>query len=55
MAAFNAIRYNPIFKPFYERLRAAGKPFKVALIATARKLLTTLNTLLQNPHFIPCS
>ena len=55
MAAFNAIRYNPILKPFYERLRAAGKPFKVALIATARKLLTTLNTLLQKPHFIPCS
>jgi len=55
MAAFNAIRYNPILKPFYERLRAAGKAFKVALIATARKLLTTLNTLLQDPHFIPCS
>ena len=55
MAAFNAIRYNPVLKPFYERLRATGKPFKVALIATARKLLTTLNTLLQNPHFIPCS
>ena len=55
MAAFNAIRYNPILKPFYARLRAAGKPFKVALIATARKLLTTLNTLLQKPHFIPCS
>ena len=55
MAAFNAIRYNPVLKPFYLRLRAAGKPFKVALIATARKLLTTLNTALQNPHFIPCS
>ena len=55
MAAFNAIRYNPVLKPFYERLRAAGKPFKVALIATARKLLTTLNTLLQNPHLTPCS
>jgi transposase len=55
MAAFNAIRYNPVLKPFYQRLRAAGKPFKVALIATARKLLTTLNTLLQNPHLTPCS
>ena len=55
MAAFNAIRCNPILKPFYQRLRAAGKPFKVALIATARKLLTTLNTALQNPSFIPCS
>jgi transposase len=55
MAAFNAVRYNPVLKPFFDRLRAAGKPFKVALIASARKLLTTLNTLLQNPHFIPCS
>lgn len=55
MAAFNAIRVNAILKAFYQRLRAAGKPYKVALIATARKLLTTLNTLLQNPHFIPCS
>jgi transposase len=54
MAAFNAIRYNPVLKPFYQRLRAAGKPFKVALIATARKLLTTLNTLLQKPHLTPC-
>ena len=55
MAAFNAIRCNPVLKPFYERLRAAGKPFKLALIATARKLLTTLNTILQKPSFIPCS
>ena len=55
MAAFNAIRFNPILKTFYLRLRNAGKPFKVALIATARKLLTTLNTVLKNPHFIPCS
>jgi len=55
MAAFNAIRFNPILKSFYQRLRLSGKPFKVALIATARKLLTTLNTLLQKPHFIPCS
>ena len=55
MAAFNACRCNPILKTFYQRLRAAGKPFKVALIATARKLLTTLNLLLQNPRFIPCS
>ena len=54
MAAFNSIRCNPILKPFYLRLRAAGKPFKLALIATARKLVTTLNTLLQNPLFIPC-
>ena len=55
MAAFNSIRCNPILKPFYLRLRAAGKPFKLALIATARKLVTTLNTLLQKPLFLPCS
>lgn len=55
MAAFNAIRYNPVLQPFYQRLRDAGKPFKLALIATARKLLTTLNTLLQKPQFTPRS
>ena len=55
MAAFSAIRCNPVLHPFYQRLRAAGKPFKVALIAAARKLLTALNTALKNPHFIPCS
>jgi transposase len=54
MAAFNASRCNPVLKPFFTRLRDSGKPFKVALIATARKLLTTLNTSLQNPHFSPC-
>lgn len=53
MAAFNAIRYNPILRPFYERLRARGKAFKCALIATARKLLCALNTALQDPNFIP--
>ena len=54
MAAFNGLHTNPILA-FYQRLRAAGKPFKLALIATARKLLTILNTLLQNPRFILCS
>ena len=55
MAALQRRPLNPVLKPFYLRLRAAGKPVKVARIATARKLLTTLNTLLKNPHFIPCT
>lgn len=55
MGALVAARYNPTLKAFRDRLVASGKPKLVALIATARKLLTTLNTLLQNPHFIPCS
>ena len=55
MASLSASRANPVLKPFYQRLRAAGKPCKLALIAVARKLLGVLNTLLQNPHFTPCS
>jgi transposase len=39
MAALSAIRCNPILRTFYARLKAAGKPAKVALCAVARKLL----------------
>ena len=34
MAALPAIRFNPVLRAFYRRLRAAGKAAKVALIAT---------------------
>lgn len=51
MAAFVAARCNPVLKPFYQRLRAKGKPFKVAIIATARKLITALNTSLKKDTF----
>jgi len=39
LASLSATRYNPAIKVFYERLRAAGKPMKVARCAAARKLL----------------
>jgi transposase len=39
MASLTAARYNPAVKALYERLRAAGKPVKVARCAAARKLL----------------
>lgn len=39
MAAISAARFNPTIKIFYDRLRAAGKPGKVARCAAARKLL----------------
>jgi transposase len=39
MATLTAARFNPAIKPYYERLRAAGKPMKVARCACARKLL----------------
>lgn len=39
LATVSAARYNPTIKAFYERLRQAGKPMKVARCAAARKLL----------------
>ncbi len=47
MAALVASRYNPVLRVFYQRLRAAGKPAKLALIACARKLLTILNAMVR--------
>ena len=44
----NGARFNPVLKPMYERMIAAGKPPKVALIALARKLLTILNAMLRD-------
>lgn len=48
MSTLNAIHFNPLIKPFYERLRAAGKLPKVAITACMRKLLTLLNTMVKN-------
>jgi transposase len=48
MATLSAVRYNPTLKAFYDRLRGAGKPAKVALTAAARKLLTILNAMLKS-------
>jgi len=47
MAALAAIRCNPQLRAFYQRLVGAGKPKKVALIATMRKLIITLNAILM--------
>lgn len=47
MAALVAARHNPILRTFYLRLRAAGKPAKLALTATMRKLLIALNSALK--------
>lgn len=47
MGALIASRFNPAIKEFYERLVAAGKPKKVALVACMRKLLTILNAVLR--------
>jgi len=39
LATLSAARFNPMIRTFYQRLRAAGKPVKVARCAAARKLL----------------
>lgn len=48
MATLVGIRWNPVLRTFYERLRAAGKPFKVAATACMRKLLTILNAMARH-------
>lgn len=45
MATVVGVRHNPVIRTFYARLRERGKPPKVALIACAHKLLTTLNSM----------
>jgi transposase len=48
LGAMSARRCNPALKAFYERLVSAGKPRLVALVATARKLLTILNAIIRD-------
>ena len=52
-AALVAARWHEELRGFYQRLRAAGKPPKLALVAVARKLLLILNALLKAPHPAP--
>ncbi|MDP2340405.1 MAG: IS110 family transposase [Deltaproteobacteria bacterium] len=47
MATRVAVRRNETIKVFYDRLRAAGKPDKVAIVACMRKLLVMLNAMLR--------
>jgi transposase len=47
MAALVAARHNPVLKVFHQRLINTGKPKLVAIIATARKLLTILNAMVK--------
>jgi transposase len=51
MASLSAVRHDPIFQRFYQRLHNAGKKPLVALVAVMRKLIILLNRLLKNPNF----
>lgn len=48
MASLSAVKYDPVIKAFYARLRAAGKPAKVALVACMHKLLTIMNAIIKS-------
>jgi transposase len=48
MATLSAMRYNPAIAATYQRLIAAGKPKKVAMVACMRKLLITLNAMMRD-------
>ena len=48
MAMMSAMQCNPVFKTTYQRLIAAGKPKKVAIIACVRKMVVILNSMLRD-------
>ena len=48
MGTLTATRFNPVISDFYQRLLAAGRAKKVALVACMRKLLTILNAMVKN-------
>ena len=48
MAALSAARHNLVIKEFYERLCAKQKPFKVAITACMRKLLSIINVMVRD-------
>ncbi len=57
MVSITAIRANAPIRQFYQRLRAAGKPAKVAIVACMRKILIILNAMVRtntrwNEHFV---
>jgi transposase len=55
MATLSAVQHNPVIKTFYGRLRAAGKPEKVARCAAARKLLHIAWAVVKKDQaFDPC-
>jgi transposase len=48
MATLSAVRFNPVIKIFFERLKAAGKKNKVIIVAAMRKLAVLLNAMLRD-------
>lgn len=51
MADLVGVRHTPVLEAFHERLLAAGKRKKVALVAAMRQLLTMLNAIARYRSF----
>lgn len=47
-AVVSAARCNPVLRAHVQRLLARGKPYKVAMVATMRRLLGILNAMLRD-------
>lgn len=54
MAAHTAARCNPVIKPYVQRLRDRGKPYKCAIVAAMRKLLIHIQSLIRKSELSPC-
>lgn len=54
MATLSAVRFNPVIRTFYKRLKENGKKPKVALTACMRKLLVILNAMVRNGEAWHC-
>lgn len=50
MAALTALRYEPVLRDCYQRLRARGKAAKVAIVAVMRKMLVILNARMRDKY-----
>lgn len=48
MSMMSAMQCNPVFKATYQRLVAAGKPKKIAIIACVRKMIVILNSMVRD-------
>lgn len=48
MACLSAAKHNPVIKEFYNRLIEKGKPFKVAITACMRKMITIMNAMTRD-------
>jgi transposase len=48
MGMMSGIRFNPVFKAFYQKLLAQGKAKKTAIIACVRKMIVILNSMIRD-------